>query len=323
VLATAAPLACNSGSDAETSERHEERGDEHADEHAQGEEGHAHGEGDEEHHDEGLVRLTPEQRETAGIASTPAGPGVIDAGVELLGEIRPNGDQLAHIFPRFPGLALEVRKSAGDAVRAGDVLALMESSETLSTYPMKTLIDGVVLEKELTRGEAVERDKLCFVVANLATVWLELSVYPRDLARVRVGQQVLVAPGEQAASEHASISYLTPSIDSRTRTATARVVLDNAKGQWRPGMFVSVRVVEDEAAEIAIPRGALQVVEGKPSVFVETDEGWALRAVQPGREGNQMVEVLSGLVAGERVASTHTFLLKSELGKGEAGHHDH
>jgi len=357
VLAAAAPVACNSGSDASTSERHEEHaehGDEHAAEgkrdareageereraelvttreHARDEEGQgaehgegeerAHGQGEEKSDGEGVVRLTAEQRKTADIGTVAAAPGAIDAGVELLGEIRPNGDQLAHIFPRFPGLALEVRKKAGDTVRAGEVLALLENSDTLATFPMKTLIDGVILEKSLTRGEVVERDKLCFVVANLTTVWLELSVYPRDLAQVRLGQEVLVASGDNTPSERASISYFTPSIDSRTRTATARAVLDNANGRWLPGMFVSARVVEDAPAEVAIPRSALQLVDGKPSVFVETDEGWALRLVQSGREGNQMVEVLSGLRAGERVASTHSFLLKAELGKGEGGDDD-
>jgi cobalt-zinc-cadmium efflux system membrane fusion protein len=109
-------------------------------------------------------------------------------------------------------------------------------------------------------------------------------------------------------------------VDPLTRTATARVVLANDDGRWRPGMFVKARAVSTSVASLSVPSTALQRMEGETVVFVETDAGFEPRPVQLGREGDQLVEVLTGLSAGERVASRNAFLLKAELGKSEAAH---
>src|SRR5262245_53654551 len=94
---------------------------------------------DEPTHRADHVAVSQQQRAALGIEVAPAAPGRVDAPVELLGEVVPNGDHLAHIVPRFPGIAREVRKVAGDEVRAGDVLAVIESSESLVRYDLRTL----------------------------------------------------------------------------------------------------------------------------------------------------------------------------------------
>jgi len=302
----------------------------HADHHRpEAEHGHgeAGGHGDEEtggrgHEGEGAdaLRLSAEQMQAAGITVVAAAPGSIDSGVALLGEVQPNGDRLAHIAPRFPGIVREVRKNAGDRVRAGDVLAVIESSESLSRYELKTLIEGVVLSKHVTLGESVDRDKQTFVIADLSSVWVELSVYQKDLAGIGVGQVVRISVNNEQLGAEGTISYVTPSVDPLTRTATARVVLPNEQGAWRPGMFVRARVSSATAASVSIPQIAVQRVEGETAVFVETPEGFEVRPIRIGREGGQLVEVLSGLAAGERVVAQNAFLLKAELGKSEAEH---
>ena len=277
---------------------------------------------DSAHAEAEALALSAEERARYGIASVAAGPGPIDAGHELLGEVRANGDRLAHIEPRFPGIVKDVRRSAGDAVRAGDVLAVIESSESLVGYELRTLIDGVVIEKHLTLGEAVDRDEAAFVVADLSTVWVELSLYQKDFARVRPGLGVRVRAVAGGGAADGEVSYVAPAIDPETRTATARVVLANPERAWRPGMFVTARTLDATPAAVLVPNDAVQLLDGQRVVFVETDEGFAPRAVTLGREGSTRVEVLGGVAAGERVASGNTFLLKAELGKGEAGHHD-
>ncbi len=266
------------------------------------------------------VALTPEQRESLGINVTEAAAGRIDSGIELLGEVRANGDRLAHIVPRFPGIVREVRRTAGDAVASGDVLAIIESSDSLAPYELRTLIDGVVLTRHLTRGEAVDRAKDAFVVADLSTVWVELSVYQKDLARVRVGQEVRVQSVDGSLDATGRVGYVTPVIDQATRTAVARVVLPNPERLWMPGMFVTGRTVDARSAAVVVPKTAIQTVEGEPAVFVATEDGFSARPVLRGREGETTVEILRGLAPGERIATTNTFLLKSELAKGEAEH---
>jgi membrane fusion protein, heavy metal efflux system len=197
---------------------------------------------------------------------------------------------------------------------------VIESSESLVAYELRTLIDGVVIEKHLTLGEAVDRDEHAFVVADLSTVWVELSLYQKDFGRVRPGLGVRIQALAGGASAAGEISYLAPAIDPETRTATARVVLPNPERSWRPGMFVTARTLEAEPAAVLVPSDALQVMEGRRVVFVESPRGFEPRPVAVGREGATRVEVLLGLAAGERIAIGNTFLIKAELGRGEAGH---
>ncbi|MGH7340511.1 MAG: efflux RND transporter periplasmic adaptor subunit, partial [Candidatus Rokuibacteriota bacterium] len=204
---------------------------------------------------------------------TTVGAGYVDDGVELLGAVRPNGDRLAHITPRFAGIVREVRRNVGDRVRAGEVLAVLESSESLAPYQLTTLIDGVIIEKHLTRGEAVDRETQCFVIADLSSVWVDLAVYQKDVARVSLGQRVRVRAAESGPEGEGTISYLTPSLDEVTRTATARVELPNAEGQWRPGMFVAARALAEHEARLVVPTGALQTMNGRDVVFVADEHG--------------------------------------------------
>lgn len=272
--------------------------------------------------DERLVPIAPEQMKELGITVATAGPGRIDRGIELLGEVRPNGDTLAHIVPRFPGIVRDVRKSVGDEVRAGEVLATVESNESLSPYEMRTQLDGTILERHVTRGETVGRDKPTFIIADLSTVWIDLAVYQKDLDRVRVGQSVHVAIDPERLDAEGRITYIAPIVDEPTRTATARVVLPNPNRSWRPGLFVTARVVDPVDAAVAVRRSAVQTVEGRPTVFVDTGEGFSARHVKLGRTGEAWVEVVDGLAAGERYAATGSFVFKAELGKGEGGHED-
>ena len=279
-----------------------------------------HGEhGDEEAH-AGEVKVSAEQKDRFGISVAVVGPGELDVGMDLPGEVRPDGNRLAHIVPRFPGIVKEVRKNIGDRVKTGDVLAIVESSESLAPYPLTTLIDGTIIEKHLTRGEAIDREKEAFVIADLSSVWVDASVFQKDLARIRVGQPVLVIAAQGGTEAQGVLSYITPVVDAPTRTATARVILPNEDGRWRPGMFVMVRALEPVQVPLVIQRQAVQTVEGKSVVFIESDHGFALRPVTLGRSGATQVEVLTGVEAGERYAAANTFLLKAEAGKGSAEH---
>lgn len=270
----------------------------------------------------GAIALTPDDLAREQIEVAVAGPGTIDSGIELVGEILPNGDRLAHITPRFPGIVREVLKQAGDHVRAGDVLAVIESSESLSAYSLKTAIDGIVLAKHLTRGEAVDREKQAFIVADLRSVWADLAVYQKDLVQIPVGQRVHVQAVGGGPSAEGAIVYITPDLNQTTRTATARVVLDNKDGRFRPGMFVSARTLDPAEGAVVVPREAIQTWEGGLAVFVETQAGWTPRPVVLGRQGDLRAEVIAGLTAGERILAKNSFLLKAELGKAEA-EHDH
>ena len=256
---------------------------------------------EEEEHEEGMVQLSPEELTEFSIELARAQPGTITRTVELPGEVQPNEDRLAHIVPRFPGIVTTVRKRTGESVRVGEVLAIIESSESLAPYELKTLTAGTVIEKHITRGEAVTRESQAFVIADLTSVWVNLSVYQKDLPGVHVGQPVTISAGHGLPDTTGKISYVTPTVDEETRTATARIVLPNPKKRWRPGMFVTGRVVVDRAqVPLAVPVAALQTIADQTVVFVETDAGFQQRSVTTGRADDHHVEIRSGLAPGER-----------------------
>lgn len=261
----------------------------------------------------------PDALAAFGVTLATAGPGTVDLGVALPAEIRPDANRVAHLAARFPGIVRSVHKEVGDRVRAGDVLATIES-ENLSVYPLKAGMDGVVLDRHVTVGEAVDRQAATFVVADLTEVWVHVSVYQEDVARVRVGQRVRISAGHGIADAESVIGYVAPVVDQASRTASARAVLANADGRWRPGLFVTAHVLDPVAAAVVVPRTALQVQEGRPVVFVAEGARFTARFVATGRMGETMVELTAGLASGERYAVTETFLVKAELGKGDAEH---
>jgi len=279
----------------------------------------------EEHGDEAIeldAKTVAEFEITFGVA----GPGVVARSIVLPAEVRPNQDRLAHIAPRFPGIAREVRKSVGDTVKAGETLAIIESSESLAPYELKTELAGVVIERHITRGEPVSQQRgRVFTIANLSTVWIDISVYQKHLPDVELGQPVTISAGHDRETARATISYVSPVVDEDTRTATARIELPNSTGVWRPGLFVTATVeVERAEVAVAVSRTAIEIVEGETVVFVKDDDGFEPRIVSIGRQGQEMVEITQGVRAGERYVSRGGFTLKSELAREElSGGHSH
>lgn len=257
-----------------------------------------------------------------GVRLATAGRGEVDVGVELPGEVRPNADRIAHIAPRYPGIVREVLKHVGDRVRAGDVLARIES-ESLAVYDVRAGFDGTVIDKHITPGEAVTREDPAFIVADLASVWVHVNVYQSALSQVRLGQPVVISASHGVAEAEGTVSYITPVVDQATRTATARIVLANPDGVWRPGLFVTAAILNPAPAAVVIPRRALHTLAGSSVVFVVENDRFTPRAVGLGQLGRTRVEIRHGLAAGERFADEGSFLVKAELAKGEAAGHEH
>lgn len=290
-------------------------------EHA-GEGVHGEHEGEEAHDHEGeTTSFTVADFERYGVTVAAAGAGVVDVAFELPGEIRPNAERIAHLAPRFPGLVLDVRKSIGDTVRKGEVLARIET-DNLTAYDLVAGFGGVVLDRHIAVGETATRDSVAFTVADLSTVWAEIHVYQKAFSRVRVGQSVSLASDDGSVRSDGVISYVAPVADPATRTASARVVLDNRDGRWRPGLLILASVNQPVEAKVVVRRRALHTFEDRPVVFVVEGESFAARPVVVGVRGADWVEIERGVEAGERYADQSSFLVKAELGKGAAGH-DH
>ncbi len=196
-------------------------------------------------------------------------------------------------------------------------------SSNLNRFELRAPFDGTVVEKHLALGEAVKEDASIFTLSDLRSVRAEFNVAPKDLATVRVGQRVSVSSTAFESKVEGRIAYVGALLGEQTRTARARVTLTNPDGAWRPGLFVTVSVYgERQALPLAVPADALQTLENQAVVFKAVPGGFEATPVKPGRSDGRVVEILAGLRAGDRVASSNAFILKSELGKASAGH-DH
>jgi cobalt-zinc-cadmium efflux system membrane fusion protein len=278
---------------------------------------------DEGDHDEPKhVALTPEQIQAAGIVVAEAGPATIRETLPVYGVVAPNAERVRDVGARFPGVIRNVTAKIGDSVRAGETLATVESNESLQTYAVLAPLNGVVTARQANPGEQTG-DKVLFTVADLSTVWVELSLFPRDMAKVRVGQTVRVASSDTGVNADGKIVYVAPFGSSANQTLTARVLLDNADRRWAPGLYVTAHVTLGEnQVPLVVRNEALQTLENNNVVFVHAEEGFKPRPVRIGRADSQLSEVTDGLQAGEHYAAANSYILKAELGKGSAAHED-
>ncbi len=280
-------------------------------------------EGKHEEHEEGAIKLSDEVLREFGIEVKTAGTAEIALETTLPGEILINQDRLAHVVPRYPGVVLEVRKNIGDTVIKGEVVAILEGNDSLTPYPLKSMIDGVVIDKHITLGEGLQTDRSVYTIADLSEVWVSVTLYQKDLLTVRKGFSAVISGGEHLSTAAGIIDYVSPTLDQHTRTGYARLVLPNADALWKPGMFITARVkVGSESPAVVIPKTALQTLEHGVSVFVQTEEGFEPREVELGKFHRTRVEIVSGLQPGETYVSEGGFTLKAELGRGEmdSGH---
>lgn len=258
----------------------------------------------------------------AGAVLAEAGGVTLSDTLSFNGILRANQEAVVQVTPRFPGIVRSIKKRIGDTVAKDDQLASIESNQSLTVYDLKAPISGTIIDRQISLGEYASEQKPSFVVADLSTIWVDLSIYRQDLKRVRIGDEVLIDPDDGGGDIKGSISYVAPIGASDTQTALARIVLPNTEGRLRPGLFVTARLVlAKRSVPVAVRVGAIQTLENKTVVFVrEGGDKIEARPVELGESDPKFVEIRAGLSAGERYVAENSFVVKAEMGKGEAEH---
>lgn len=270
---------------------------------------------------EGRTTIAAAAAKEAGIETSLAEPGTIDETLELYGTIVPDATRVREVKARFPGVIRRVMKQAGDAVKAGETLALVESNESLQAYAVTAPLAGVVTQQHAGAGEQAEAQTL-FEISDFSTVWAEFRVFARDRARLRVGQAIKVSD-EHDASVNGEIAYIAPQGSAETQSVSIRVVLDNRGARWTPGQFVEGQVsVAQSRAELVLPISALQSFRDFTVAFVQVGEVYEVRMLELGRRDAEKVEILGGLKPGVRVVTRNSYLIKADVEKSGASH-DH
>ena len=178
-------------------------------------------------------------------------------------------------------------------------------------------IPGKIVESHVSRGQSVEPSATLFRVADLGRVWIELAVFERELGHITPEDAVEISPQTNLAIVlQGRVAHVGDIIDRETRSGDVRVVVPNADGSLRPGQSVLAKIhtKTTPSAVLLLPREAVTSVDGKPTVFVEHDAtSVEPRSVTTGARDGTRVEITAGLTAGERVAVSGVFALKSEI----------
>ncbi len=194
-----------------------------------------------------------------------------------------------------------------------------EADTAISRYELHAPIAGRIVMKHLSVGERIAEEESAYSIADLSTVWLNVSVYAKYFQAISEGQPAMVVADGRKASGR--ISYVSSAVSEATRTIIARIVLDNRDRLWRPGEFVTVQL-ETARGEVplAVPIEAVQVYEGHDVIFVQDEDGIEPYLVELGRRNHEMIELVSGPPIGTPIVVRNSFLIKAELGKSAAGH---
>ncbi len=272
---------------------------------------------------EGRTTLTPEAVKNSGIVIETAGPAKIKTSLKVNGRVLPNEDRMAQVIPRYPGIVKQIRKRLGDAVAKDEVVAVVESNESLQSYNVKSSIAGTVLKKNITQGEFAKEGEAIYTVADLGTVWVDLNVHRKDFDKLKIGQAVTIFAGEGTANAPGTVGYISPFGAEDTQTMLARVELPNPKGGWRPGLFVSGEIIVEEATvPLAVKASALQTFREREVVFMQDGNVFEIAILEVGRRDAAWAEVVSGLNLGQKYVADNSFVIKADIGKSGATH-DH
>ena len=189
-----------------------------------------------------------------------------------------------------------------------------------SVTPIESPFDGVVIEAPIAPGAVVGEETDLFQIADLSSVWVQAEVFEKDLARVRVGQEALIAVDTYPDRKfRGNVTYIADILDPKTRTTKVRCEVANPGIDLKLDMFAKVALPTTFSRQaLAVPAAAIQQVEKDNVVFLKLgDTKFEMRKVQIGRTVNEMTEITDGLRAGDPVVAVGAFHLKAMLSSGE------
>lgn len=271
---------------------------------------------------EGRTSIPAATAKEAGIVIDTAGPRLIQDVLPLYGVIAPNAENVCEVAARYPGVIQRVTHSLGDVVKQGEVLAVVESDESLRSYDVTSPISGVVTMRHANPGEQTGSEPL-FTVTNLSSVWAELSVFPRDLPRLKPGQRARVRAVDGGEPAEGEVVRVSPAGAGTNQALTVRVKMDNTQGHWTPGLYVNAEVlIGGSEVPVAIRQDAVQRFRDWQVAFENVGDVFEPRPLELGRSDGEWVEIRSGLKAGAHYVAANSFLVKADIEKSGASH-DH
>jgi cobalt-zinc-cadmium efflux system membrane fusion protein len=267
--------------------------------------------------------MSDEAVKNSGVTIETAGPATIKRTIKAYGTIIPNEERLSEIIPRFPGIVRDVRKRLGDAVEKDELLAVVESNESLQRYEVHSPLRGTVVQRNIAPGGYAREGDVIFTVADLGSVWVDLHIARRDAAELKLQQKVLISDEVSQLHSDSVVSYIAPFGIESTQTVIARAAIPNSEGKWKIGFFVNGEIlVEEKSVPVAVKTSAIQTFRDWEVVFMRDGSLFEIAILELGLRDQNWAEVLSGIKPDQRYATEHSFIVKADIGKSGASH-DH
>ena len=272
---------------------------------------------------EGRTIITPDAAQAGGVTTERAGSAFLGESLPLQGRIEITPEGQSEVHARYPGRVMALSVELGDRVQRGQILARVESSESLQTYSITAPISGVIMAKNTNVGSITGNGEPMLVIGDPNQVHAEFFLYPRDAERVRVGQRVEVL---SLAGDHrinAPVEAILPTADITSQTLIAHVHLPSQSGAWRPGLGVrgTVQVATSEVP-LAVRTRAIQPFRDFQVVYARVGDTYEVRMLELGRRTPEWTEVLGGLEPGTEYVVEGAFLIRADIEKSGASH-DH
>lgn len=271
---------------------------------------------------EGRTKITAAAAKAGGVEIASVGPATIGEARELFGTIQLATTARSEIRGQFPGRIVSVTKAVGDSVRRGELLARIESSESLQTYPVYSTASGVVAERNGNPGD-VTFDRALYVITDPAQTTVVFNIFPKDLGAIQPGMKVVIETMDGQPVADTRLGGYLPEGNAAAGTALVRASLPNRTGKFRPGMALRGRVVINAVqVPLAVRTEALQRFRDFTVVFANYGEDYEVRMLTLGRKSPEWTEVISGIKPGTPYVAKGAFLVRADIEKSGASH-DH
>lgn len=262
------------------------------------------------------TRINASMAAEVGIKTVPVVSAKLRQSLVAYGNLSSGPEQLSHVRARYTGMIKSVTSTIGDTVKRGDLLAEVESNESLKTYAMRAPIKGTIIQRHANTGE-VTQDQILFSIANFDTLWAEFRIYPTQRAKVKPRQVVHIK--QDGWSFEGPIQHLIPVLDKPYQLA--RVKLDNHAKGLVPGLLVEGQIIVGEhSVDLAVEKIAVQTLREQKGVFVKNGDEYEFVPLRLGRSDDRYIEVLAGLSLGQDYVSENSYLIKADIEKSEAEH---
>lgn len=270
---------------------------------------------------EGRTRMSAQAAEESGVRIERAGPATIGELRELLGTVVLAPSASGEVRARFPGPIRALYKQVGQSVRRGELIARVESNESLQVYPVYAPMDGVIAERNNV-GDVAGEEPLYRIVDPSATM-VQFNLFSRDLESIQPGQQVTIQTLDGTTIANVRLGNILPQADASTGTAVIQAPLPNPGGRWRAGMSLKGQVlIAGRQVPLAVRTRAIQRFRDFTVVFAAYDGTYEVRMLELGQRTPEWTEILGGLDPGTPYVTDGAFLIRADVEKSGASH-DH